>query len=100
LLKEGEIVQVGPLRLEVIHTPGHSPGSVCFYIAAQGILIAGDTLFRGSIGRLDLPTGCAHDMWPSLKKLAKLPPKTRVISGHGPDTEIGKETWLAEAEEF
>ena len=100
LIQDGEIVTVGPLKLEVIHTPGHTPGGVCFYLASHEILFAGDTLFRGSIGRLDLPTGNAESMWPSLRKLAKLPPKTRVISGHGPDTEIGKESWLAKAEDL
>ena len=99
-LQEGEIIEVGPLKLEVIHTPGHSPGGVCFYLASEGILFAGDTLFRGSIGRLDLPTGDSDKMWPTLQKLAKLPPKTRVVPGHGPDTEIGKEAWLPRAEEF
>jgi glyoxylase-like metal-dependent hydrolase (beta-lactamase superfamily II) len=100
LLHDGEIVRVGSLQLEVIHTPGHTPGGVCFYQPSHGILFAGDTLFCGSMGRLDLPTGNAEQMWLSLRKLAKLPPKTRVISGHGPDTEIGKEAWLAKAEEL
>jgi hydroxyacylglutathione hydrolase len=100
LLEEGEIIKVGPLSIEVIHTPGHSPGGVCFYVASEDLLIAGDTLFCGSIGRLDLPTGDPKTMWSSLKKLAKLPPKTRVVPGHGPDTEIGKETWLADAEKL
>jgi len=94
LLRDGEIVTVGSLHLEVIHTPGHTPGGVCFYLAGQSILFAGDTLFCGSMGRTDLPTGNAQNMGSSLRKLAKLPPKTRVISGHGPDTEIGKEAWL------
>jgi len=90
-LKEGETIQVGSLQVEVIHTPGHSPGSVCLYLKDQGILLSGDTLFRGGIGRLDLPTGHPKAMEESLRKLAKLPPHTRVIPGHGPDTEIGKE---------
>ena len=90
-LKEGEIIRVGPLCLEVIHTPGHSPGGVSFYLKNENILFAGDTLFLGGIGRLDLPTGNVDDMKKSLMKLARLPQKTRVISGHGPDTEIGKE---------
>jgi hydroxyacylglutathione hydrolase len=100
LLHDGEIIEVGELRLEVIHTPGHSPGGVCFYLASEGILFAGDTLFCGCMGRLDLPTGNAPSMWASLRKLAKLPPRTRVISGHGPETEIGKETWMERAEEL
>jgi hydroxyacylglutathione hydrolase len=95
LLQDGEIIKVGALELEVIHTPGHTPGGVSFYLQSQEILFAGDTLFCGCMGRLDLPTGNAQNMWASLKKLAKLPPKTRVISGHGPETEIGKETWMS-----
>ena len=100
LLEDGEIIKVGALQLEVIHTPGHSLGCVCFYLEKEGILFAGDTLFKGSLGRLDLPTGHPEKMWPSLKRLAKLPSKTRVIPGHGPETEIGKENWLEKAEEF
>ena len=91
LLKDGEIVTVGSLKLEVIHTPGHSPGSVCFYLASKGILFSGDTLFCGCIGRLDLPTGNPRAIKQSLQKLEKLPPHTRVISGHGPETELGRE---------
>jgi hydroxyacylglutathione hydrolase len=94
LLSGGEIIAVGLLQLETIHTPGHSPGGVCFYLASHGILFAGDTLFCGGMGRLDLPTGNAQSMRASLRKLAALPPKTRVISGHGPETEIGKEAWI------
>jgi glyoxylase-like metal-dependent hydrolase (beta-lactamase superfamily II) len=94
-LEEGQIVKVGALELKVIHTPGHSPGGVCFYLASEKILFAGDTLFKGTYGRLDTPTGDVEGMRQSLQKLAKLPPDTRVISGHGPDTEIGKEPWLS-----
>jgi glyoxylase-like metal-dependent hydrolase (beta-lactamase superfamily II) len=100
LLHEGENIGVGKLQLRVIHTPGHSPGSVCFYLAAHHLLFAGDTLFSGCMGRIDLPTGNAANMWKSLKKLASLPPETRVVSGHGPDTTIGRETWLEKAEEL
>ena len=98
-LEEGEIIEVGNLKLEVIHTPGHSPGGVCFYLKEQKLLIAGDTLFKGSIGRLDLPTGEPDKMWESLVKLAKLPPDTRVIAGHGDDTTSGHEHWLKRAKE-
>lgn len=94
-LEGGDVVMVGSLKLEVIHTPGHSPGSICFYIASKAVLFAGDTLFRGSFGRLDLPTGESEKMAESLRRLAKLPSETRVISGHGPDTTIGQEAWLA-----
>lgn len=99
LFKEGDILEVGQLKLEVIHTPGHSPGGVCFYLREQKVLISGDTLFQGTIGRLDLPTGEPALMWGSLEKLSKLPPETRVIPGHGGETSIGKETWLAKAKQ-
>lgn len=97
LIKEGEQIEVGDLSFRVIHTPGHTPGCVCFYCEKEGVLFAGDTLFKNSIGRLDLPTGNEEEMWPSLDKLAKLPAETKVYSGHGPSTTIGTERWLPEA---
>ena len=93
-LEEGKAVHVGNLILEVIHTPGHCPGSVCFYIKKQKTLLSGDTLFKGTIGNLHLPTGEPDKMWPSLRKLAALPPETRVIPGHGNETVLAKESWL------
>ncbi len=97
-LKNEEVLQIGHLKLEVIHTPGHSPGSVCFYFAHQKLLLAGDTLFQGTIGNLNLPTAEPLRMWESLKILAKLPPDTRVVPGHGGDTTIGEEKWLERAQ--
>ncbi len=99
-LNEGDILSVGRLQLEVIHSPGHSPGSVCFYLREQKILLSGDTLFQGSIGNLNLPTAQPSQMWNSLNKLAQLPPETHVIPGHGGDTTIGRETWLSRAKEI
>lgn len=98
-LQEQDIVHVGQLKLEVIHCPGHSPGGVSFYLRDQNVLLSGDTLFRGSIGNLSLPTANPADMWQSLQKLAKLPAQTRVIPGHGADTTIGHEDWLNRAEQ-
>ncbi|HSX11043.1 MAG TPA: MBL fold metallo-hydrolase [Chlamydiales bacterium] len=100
LLNDGDCIALGHLKLEVIHTPGHSPGSVCFYLREQNLLIAGDTLFRGSIGNLSLPSANPLHMWDSLKKLASLPLETRVIPGHGGDTSIGQEQWLSRAKEI
>ncbi len=94
-LEEGETISVGSLELEVIHTPGHSPGSVCFYIRSEKTLFSGDTLFHGSYGRLDLPTGEPQKMGSSLKKLLQLPAETRVFPGHGERTTIGAESWMA-----
>jgi len=100
LMKEGDVLKVGELELEVIETPGHTPGGVCLYLPKEGTLISGDTLFQGSIGRLDLPTAEPDKMWTSLGKLAKLPLDTRVIPGHGSETTIGSESWLADAKTY
>lgn len=97
LLKEGEVISVGSLSFEVIHTPGHTPGGVCFYCKQHHCLFSGDTLFKGTIGNLSLPTARPHLMWDSLTKLSKLPPDTIVYPGHGPSTSIGVEDWLADA---
>ena len=99
-LQDGELLDVGHLQIRVIHTPGHSPGGVCFYLPSQHLLFSGDTLFQGTIGNLQLPTACASSMWPSLKKLAALPPETRVIPGHGGETTIGRENWLKNAQDI
>jgi glyoxylase-like metal-dependent hydrolase (beta-lactamase superfamily II) len=76
------MISVGKLQLQVIHTPGHSPGGVCFYLADQKTLISGDTLFRGTIGNLSFPTARPKLMWSSLKRLAQLPQDTKVYPGH------------------
>ncbi len=100
LLQDGQILDVGHIKVHVIHTPGHSPGGVCFYLPGQKLLFSGDTLFRGTIGNLQLPTASEESMWPSLKKLAALPPDTRVFPGHGKETTIGQESWLANAKKI
>jgi len=99
-LSDGQKMVLGELMIEVFHTPGHSPGSVCFYLPKEGVLLAGDTLFKGSIGNISFPTSSPEKMWRSLEKLAKLPPNTRVISGHGSETTIGAESWLPNAQEY
>lgn len=99
-LNEGDTIEAGKLKLEVIHSPGHSPGSVCFYLREQNLLISGDTLFQGSIGNLHLPTAQPDQMWNSLEKLSKLPPETRVVPGHGGETSIGRESWLSRAKQI
>lgn len=80
------------IRIQVIHTPGHSPGSCCFYLPQEGILISGDTLFAGGIGRTDLRGGSFEQLNHSIKnKLYQLDGETRVIPGHGELTTIGDE---------
>lgn len=85
-------IQAGPLVANVMHTPGHSEGSICLYFPAEQKLIAGDTLFAGSIGRTDLPGGSFDKIISSLhEKLLALPDDTIVVPGHGPLTTIGDE---------
>ncbi|MDR1341393.1 MAG: MBL fold metallo-hydrolase [Prevotellaceae bacterium] len=90
-LEDGQTVKFGNSELKVIATPGHSPGSLCFYSEAEMFLIAGDTLFAGSIGRTDLPGGSYDEIRKSLEKLIALPAETCVYCGHGSDTTIGRE---------
>jgi hydroxyacylglutathione hydrolase len=91
-IKSGDSVSAGSLKAEVMETPGHTEGSVCLYFPAQQKLIAGDTLFAGSIGRTDLPGGSFKKIISSLQeKLMALPDQTVVIPGHGPVTTIGEE---------
>lgn len=93
-VREGDQIAVGATLWEVIETPGHTPGGICFYSATESILLSGDTLFQHSYGRLDLPTSRPTAMIGSLEKLAKLPPSTIVYPGHGPKTTIGEEQWI------
>lgn len=81
----------GLAGLEVIATPGHTPGGVCHYFAQEKLLLSGDTLFAGSVGRTDLPGGDMATLMNSLKKLTALPDDTLVIPGHGPMTSIAAE---------
>lgn len=90
-LKEGDEIAFGNTSLKVLHTPGHSQGSVCFYSEADEVLFSGDTLFYGSCGRTDLEGGSQSDMMKSLQRLALLPEATKVMCGHGPSTTIKME---------
>jgi glyoxylase-like metal-dependent hydrolase (beta-lactamase superfamily II) len=91
-LNEQDTVKAGSLTANVIHTPGHTEGSICLYFPAEKKLIAGDTLFAGSIGRTDLPGGSFEKIMRSLHdKLLTLPDETTVTPGHGPLTSIGAE---------
>lgn len=90
LLAGGEILEVGELRLQVLHTPGHSPGGIC--LLGDGHLFVGDTLFAGSVGRTDLPGGDHDTLIDGIcRQLLILPESTVVHPGHGPDTTIGRE---------
>jgi glyoxylase-like metal-dependent hydrolase (beta-lactamase superfamily II) len=90
--KDGDVMQVGATELHVLHTPGHTQGSLCLWIPSETKLVAGDTLFRDSIGRTDLPGGDGRQILRSIhEKLMPLPGATIVIPGHGPNTTIERE---------
>jgi len=89
LLEEGDLIRVGGLDFKVIHTPGHSPGSISIY--GEGVVFTGDTIFRDSVGRTDLPGGSLEMLKGSFRRLLRLPEDTRVLPGHGADTTIGRE---------
>jgi hydroxyacylglutathione hydrolase len=88
---DGDRIEHAGLSAGIITTPGHTPGGWCLYFEADALLIAGDTLFAGSVGRTDLPGGDWETLAESLLKLKRLPDDTRVICGHGPETTIGAE---------
>jgi glyoxylase-like metal-dependent hydrolase (beta-lactamase superfamily II) len=91
-LSDGLIVGLGRYPAEVLHTPGHTQGSVCLHFAPLKLLVAGDTLFAGGIGRTDLPGGNSRQIIDSIEtRLLALPDETRVLPGHGPATTIGAE---------
>ncbi len=90
--REGDTVRAGAIEAQILHTPGHTPGSISLFIPAESKLIAGDTLFRGSVGRTDLPGGDPAAIAKSIRgKLYSLPEDTVVIPGHGDSTTIGRE---------
>jgi glyoxylase-like metal-dependent hydrolase (beta-lactamase superfamily II) len=88
-VSEGDVLEAGDLRFEILHTPGHSPGGICLY--GEGILITGDTLFAGSVGRTDLYGGDIKELKISFKRLMSLSDDVKVFPGHGPESTIGKE---------
>jgi len=91
-LRDGQTVGLDRYPAQVLHTPGHTQGSICLHFAPLKLLVAGDTLFAGSIGRTDLPGGDFDQIIDSLHtRLLTLPDETRVLPGHGPDTTIGEE---------
>lgn len=95
LLVPGEVLAVGTLRLEVLFTPGHTPGHVSFYEKQHRVLFDGDVLFNGGIGRTDLPGGSMSQLLDSIQNvLFELPDDVVVYSGHGPSTTIGEERRL------
>jgi hydroxyacylglutathione hydrolase len=91
-LEDEEVLEVGGLRLKSLYTPGHAPGHLAFYLADEGLVLSGDALFAGSIGRTDLFGGDMDLLMRSInERLLTLPDETRVLPGHGPETTIGEE---------
>ena len=92
-VSEGMTLEIGAFRIEVMGTPGHTPGGVCYLVrdGEESVLVSGDTLFAQSVGRTDLPGGEPSRLDDSLRRLSKLPDSLVVLPGHGPETTIGKE---------
>jgi glyoxylase-like metal-dependent hydrolase (beta-lactamase superfamily II) len=89
---DGDVLEVGELRLRSLYTPGHAPGHLAFYVEDQGLVLSGDALFAGSVGRVDLPGGSMEVLMRSIEEqLLTLPDETTVYPGHGPQTTIGNE---------
>ena len=91
-IEDEEVLNVGGLRLRSLYTPGHAPGHLAFYLEDEGLVLSGDALFAGSVGRTDLFGGDMDLLMRSInERLLTLPDETRVLSGHGPETTIGEE---------
>ena len=91
-VQDGQVLELAGIRFEVIATPGHTPGGVCYYVREADILFSGDTLFAGSIGRTDFPGGEYDDLIRSImERIILLDPAVRILPGHGPSSTIGQE---------
>ena len=88
-IDEGDELKVGNHSFKVMHTPGHSRGSVC--LLGESIMLTGDTIFQGSVGRTDFPGGSIEELKKSFKRLIELPEEIQILSGHGPETTVGRE---------
>jgi hydroxyacylglutathione hydrolase len=101
LLEDGQKLHVGAYELEVIHTPGHAPGHVTFYCAAEDVIVGGDLIIGGAVGRTDLPDSNHRDLENSIRRVMKLPGKTRLLPGHGDvgtlDDELQTNPYVQEA---
>jgi glyoxylase-like metal-dependent hydrolase (beta-lactamase superfamily II) len=92
ILEDNQTIELAGIKLEVLHTPGHTPGGISLYSKEQGVVFVGDALFSGSVGRTDFPGGSMNQLIDGIKeKLLTLPEETKVYPGHGPDTTIGRE---------
>ena len=91
LIRDGDVLQFGSLSCRVLHTPGHSPGHVCFHFEQERVLVGGDLIIGGAVGRYDLPDSNLDDLIMSVKRIMQLPPDTRLLPGHGPAGTLGEE---------
>ena len=89
LVKGGEDLNIGELKLSVMHTPGHSPGGICIY--GEGVIVTGDTIFAGSVGRTDFHGGDINKLKNSFQRIMALPEDTKILPGHGPNSTVGYE---------
>jgi hydroxyacylglutathione hydrolase len=90
-VSDAQSLHIGAIEARVIHTPGHSPGHVCYYFPSQGILIGGDLIIMGAVGRTDLPDSNSDDLDESLRKVMRLDPATRLLPGHGEESTLATE---------
>jgi glyoxylase-like metal-dependent hydrolase (beta-lactamase superfamily II) len=95
-LHDGDVLEVGEFTFKVLHTPGHSPGSICLFEAVAAAVFTGDTLSRHTASRTNFPGGSLDQLCKSYTRLAALPDRTRVYPGHGRSTTIKEERWLLE----
>lgn len=91
LVTDNQVLQLGAMEVRVIHTPGHAPGHVCYYFPKEKLLVGGDLIIGGSVGRTDLPDSDQQQMEASLRKIMALPPETQLLGGHGPVSTLGEE---------
>lgn len=98
---DGQELQLGSLPVRVMHTPGHSPGHVAYYLPSEHVLIGGDLIIGGSVGRTDLPDSDHGQLEASIRRVMALPPQTKLLGGHGPPTtleqEMARNPWVQEA---
>jgi glyoxylase-like metal-dependent hydrolase (beta-lactamase superfamily II) len=90
-VKDNERLKIGSLEVEVLHTPGHAPGHVSYYFPKENVLVGGDLIIGGSIGRTDLPDSNHAELEASVRRVMQLPDATKLLGGHGPVTTLGQE---------
>jgi hydroxyacylglutathione hydrolase len=100
-VSDGQKLRIGSLEVTVLHTPGHSPGHVCYYFPQDQLLVGGDLIIGGSVGRTDLPDSDHRQLEDSIRRVMQLPPSTRLLGGHGEPTSLAQERqnnpWVQQA---